>query len=138
MSAGAKHDFLYRFFALISNFLSGGPYLPGNDSFIKSSSKIHENLNLSSPDPSEQKRKNRFFSIFYIKFRFLYIFNIFPNFDPMEPCFELLDRQKIEFCSRLTYFHIFITQEMLFHEKSLKTIIWTYNSPLKPCSFNRK
>ena len=23
-------------------------------------------------------------------------------------------------------------------KKSLKTIIWTYNSPLNPCSFNRK
>ena len=27
--SGARHDFLYQFFALIPNFLSGGPYLPG-------------------------------------------------------------------------------------------------------------
>ena len=40
--SGAKHDFYNQFFALIPNFLSGGPYLSGNDSFIKSSRKIHE------------------------------------------------------------------------------------------------
>ena len=57
--SGAKHDFLYQLFALIPNFSSRGPYLPGNDSFIKSSSKIHETENLTSPDSSEQKRKNR-------------------------------------------------------------------------------
>ena len=89
--SGVWHDFLDRFFALISNFLSGGSYLPGNDCFEKSSSKNYENLNLSSPDRSEQKRKNRFFSIFYINFRFLYIFPIFHHFDPMEPCFDLSD-----------------------------------------------
>ena len=49
--SGAKHDFLYQFFMLISNFLAGRSYLPGNDSFIKSSSKNYENLNLSSHDP---------------------------------------------------------------------------------------
>ena len=87
--SGAKHDFLYQFFALISNFLSGSPYLSGNDSFIKSSQKIHENLNLNSPDSSEQKKICSFFSNFYINFRFLYIFTIFHHFDPMEPCFDL-------------------------------------------------
>ena len=62
--SGAKHDFSNQFFALISNFLSGGPYLSGNDSFIKSSSKIHENLNLNSYDPSAQKRIFSFFADF--------------------------------------------------------------------------
>ena len=90
--SGAKYDFPIQFFMLIPNFLAGRSYLSGNDSFIKSSSKNYENLNLSSPDPSEQKRIFSFFAIFYIKFRFLYIFTIFPHFDPMEPCFELLDR----------------------------------------------
>ena len=46
--SGAKHDFYNQFFALIPNFLSGGSYLSGNDSFIKSSSKKYENLNLDS------------------------------------------------------------------------------------------
>ena len=49
--SGAKHDFLYRFFALITIFLARRLYLPGNDSFIKSSSKNYENLNLDSYDP---------------------------------------------------------------------------------------
>ena len=53
---GPKYYFYNQLFALIPNFLSRGPYLPGNDSFIKSSRKIDENLNLNSPDPSEQKK----------------------------------------------------------------------------------
>ena len=89
--SGAKHDFYNQFLALIPNFLSGGPYLSGNDSFIKSSRKIDENLNLNSYDPSEQQRIFSFFAIFYIKFRCLYIFTIFRHFDPMEPCFHLSD-----------------------------------------------
>ena len=48
---GPKYYFPNQFFALIPNFLSGGPYLSGNDSFIKSSSKNYENLNLDSYDP---------------------------------------------------------------------------------------
>ena len=73
--SGAKHDFYNQFFALISNFLSGGPYLSGNDSFIKSSSIIDENLNLNSHGSSEQKFFS-FFPIFYINFRFS-IFSLF-------------------------------------------------------------
>ena len=99
--SGAKHDFLYQFFALIPIFLSGGPYLSGNDSFIKSSSKIHENLNLNSHGSSEQKKIFSFFHIFYtfsMFFRFFHIFTIFLY----------------------------------------KTFIWTYNSTLRPCPFNRK
>ena len=49
--SGVWHDFLDRFFTLIPNFLSGRLYLPGNDSFEKSSSKNYENLNLDSHDP---------------------------------------------------------------------------------------
>merc|ERR1711893_316971 len=74
---GPKYYFPNQFFALITNFLSGGPYLSGNDSFIKSSSKNYENLNLNSYDPSEQKRIFSFFSIFYIKFRFSLYVTIF-------------------------------------------------------------
>ena len=71
--SGAKHDFLYQFFALIPNFLSGGPYLSGNDSFIKSSRKIHETLNLNSHGSSEQKKICSFFFHF---FHFLYNFHL--------------------------------------------------------------
>ena len=99
--SGAKHDFLYRIFMLIPNFQVRGSYLSGNDSFIKSSSKNYENLNLNSHGPSEQKN---FFSLFHI----FYTFSMFFRF-----------------------FHIFTI--FLY-----KTFIWTYNSPLGPCSFNRK
>ena len=72
--AGFKYYFYNQFFALIPNFLSGRSYLSGNDRFIKSSSKIHENLNLNSPDPSEQKKeKSMFFDLFYIFSFFLYV-----------------------------------------------------------------
>ena len=54
--SGAKYDVPIQFFMPIPNFLAGGSYLPGNDSFIKSSRKFDENLNLNSPDPSEQKK----------------------------------------------------------------------------------
>ena len=101
MSAGAKHDCLYQFFMLIPNLQVRGSYLSGNDSFIKSSSKIHENLNLNSYGPSLQKKIFSFFHIFYtfsMFFRFVHIFTIFLY----------------------------------------KTFIWTYNSTLRPCPFNRK
>ena len=74
---GPKYYFYNQFFALIPNFLSGSPYLPGNDSFIKSSRKIHETLNLNSPDSSEQKKIFSFFSIFYDFRWFSLIFSIF-------------------------------------------------------------
>ena len=77
---GPKYYFPNQFFALIPNFLSGGPYLSGNDSFIKSSRKIDENLNLNSPDPSEQKKIFSFFSIFYDFRWFSLIFNFFSVF----------------------------------------------------------
>ena len=67
--SGAKHDFYNQFFALIPNFLSGGPYLSGNDSFIKSSRKILETLNLNSPDSSEQKKIFSFFRCDFYDFR---------------------------------------------------------------------
>ena len=95
---GPKYYFPNQFFALIPNFLSGGPYLSGNDSFIKSSPKIHETLNLNSHGSSEQKK------MCFILSYFLYMFHFF------------------------SYFFIFL----------YKTFIWTYNSTLRPCPFNRK
>ena len=98
---GPKYYFPNQFFALIPNFLSGRSYLSGNQCFIKSSSKIDENLNLNSHGPSEQKKICSFFHIFYtfsMFFRFVHIFTIFLY----------------------------------------KTFIWTYNSTLRPCPFNRK